>query len=93
MENPTIRGLEYYHNEMVVGFAALIAKNMRRQKKYKNIIDQDYLNNLSKAAPMRDFDKTGVPDAFLMDKSRWKKYITITFENDGSIPIEFQNGR
>ena len=45
MENPTIRGLEYYHNEMVVGFAALIAKNMRRQKKYKNIIDQDYLNN------------------------------------------------
>lgn len=34
-------------------------------KKYKDIIDQGYLNNLSKAAPMHDIGKIGVPDAVL----------------------------
>ena len=91
MENPTIHGLEYYHNEMVMGFATLIenkddstgghirrssayslliAKNMSKNKKYKNIITQDYLNNLSKAAPMHDVGKIGVPDAILQKPSR-----------------------
>lgn len=86
MENPAIHGLEYYHNEMVMGFATLIenkddntgghirrssayalliAKNMSRNRKYKNIINQDYLNNLNKAAPMHDIGKIGVPDAIL----------------------------
>ncbi|MGN0769036.1 MAG: HD-GYP domain-containing protein [Christensenellales bacterium] len=86
MENPAIHGLEYYHNEMVTGFATLIdnkddntgghirrssayalliAKNLSKYKKYKNIIDEDYLNNLSKAAPMHDIGKIGVPDAVL----------------------------
>ena len=84
MENPAIHALEYYHNEMVMGFATLvenkddntgghirrssayallIAKNMSKNKKYRNIIDKDYLNNLGKAAPMHDVGKIGVPDA------------------------------
>lgn len=91
MENPTIHGLEYYHNEMVMGFATLIdnkdddtgghirrssayalliANNMRKNKKYRNRIDQDYLNNLSKAAPMHDIGKIGVPDAILQKPGR-----------------------
>lgn len=91
MENPAIHGLEYYHNEMVMGFATLIdnkddntgghirrssayalliAKNLSKQKKYKNVIDQDYLNNLSKACPMHDIGKIGVPDAVLQKPGR-----------------------
>lgn len=91
MENPAIHGLEYYHNEMVMGFATLIdnkddntgghirrssayalliAKNMSKNKKYKNIIDQDYLNNLNKAAPMHDIGKIGIPDAILQKPGR-----------------------
>ena len=84
-------GLEYYHNEMVMGFATLvenkddntgghirrssayallIAKNMSKNKKYRNIIDKDYLNNLGKAAPMHDVGKIGVPDAVLQKPGR-----------------------
>ena len=91
MENPTIHGLEYYHSEMVMGFATLIenkddntgghirrtsayalliAKNMRRSKKYKNVITQDYLNHLCKAAPMHDIGKIGIPDAVLQKPGR-----------------------
>lgn len=91
MENPAIHGLEFYHNEMVMGFATLIenkddstgghirrssayalliSKNMRKNKKYKNIIDQDFINNLKKAAPMHDIGKIGIPDAILQKPGR-----------------------
>ena len=91
MENPAIHGLEYYHNEMVMGFATLIenkddntgghirrssayailiAKNMSKNRKYKNTINQDYLNRLKKAAPMHDIGKIGVPDAVLQKPGR-----------------------
>ncbi|MDY3917525.1 MAG: HD-GYP domain-containing protein [Candidatus Limivivens sp.] len=94
MENPSIHGLEYYHNEMVMGFATLIenkddntgghirrssayalliAKNMSKNKKYKNLINQDYLNNLNKAAPMHDIGKIGIPDAVLQKPGRLTK--------------------
>ena len=43
---------------------------MSKNKKYKNIITQDYLNNLSKAAPMHDVGKIGVPDAILQKPGR-----------------------
>ncbi|MGM9941918.1 MAG: HD-GYP domain-containing protein [Bulleidia sp.] len=86
MENPAIHGLEYYHNEMVMGFATLIenkddstgghirrtsayalliAENMSKNRKYRNIIDRDYLNSLNKATPMHDIGKIGIPDAVL----------------------------
>lgn len=91
MENPVIHGLEYYHDEMVMGFATLINKkddstgghirrssayallistNLSKNKKYKRIIDQDYLNNLRKAAPMHDIGKIGIPDAVLQKPGR-----------------------
>lgn len=43
---------------------------MSRNKKYKNIINQDYLNNLNKAAPMHDIGKIGIPDAFIQKPGR-----------------------
>lgn len=91
MENPTIHGLEYYHSEMVMGFATLvenkddntgghimrssayanlIAENLRKNKKYKNLITRDYLNNLKKSAPMHDVGKIGIPDAILQKKGK-----------------------
>ena len=91
MENPAIHGLEYYHHEMVMGFATLIEnkddntgghirrssayallilKNLRRNKKYRKMLDQDYVNNLMKAAPMHDVGKIGIPDAILQKPGR-----------------------
>lgn len=46
-------------------YANLIARNLRKNKKYKNIVTKDYINNLSKSAPMHDIGKIGIPDAIL----------------------------
>ena len=51
-------------------YANLIAKNMRKEKKYRNLITKDYLNNLVKAAPMHDIGKIGIPDAVLHKPGR-----------------------
>ncbi|MGN0963418.1 MAG: HD-GYP domain-containing protein [Clostridia bacterium] len=86
MENPSIYGLEHYHNEMIMGFAtlvenkdgntgghirrssayaSLIAENLRKNKKYRNVITKDFLNNLVQSAPMHDIGKIGISDAIL----------------------------
>lgn len=91
MENPSIKGLEYYQEEMVMGFATLvenkddstgghirrsseyaklIAENLMKKPKYKNIITRDYLNNLIQAAPMHDIGKIGIPDSILQKPGR-----------------------
>lgn len=46
-------------------YANLIAKNLRKNKKYKNVITKDYLNNLVQSAPMHDIGKIGISDAIL----------------------------
>ena len=46
-------------------YAVLIAKNLRKNKKYKNLITKDYLDNLAQSAPMHDVGKIGIPDAIL----------------------------
>ena len=86
MENPTIYGLEYYHSEMIMGFATLvenkdgntgghirrssayarlIAGNLKKNRKYRNIITRDYINHLIQSAPMHDVGKVGISDAIL----------------------------
>lgn len=86
MENPSIRGLEHYQHEMVMGFATLvenkddstgghirrssayavlIAKNLRKNAKYKDIVTRDFIDNLGQSAPMHDIGKIGIPDAIL----------------------------
>ena len=46
-------------------YASLIAHNLRKNKKYKNMITRDYLYNLAQSAPMHDIGKIGIPDAIL----------------------------
>lgn len=46
-------------------YAILIAKNLRKNKKYKNVITKDFLDNLVQSAPMHDVGKIGIPDAIL----------------------------
>lgn len=46
-------------------YAVLIAKNLRKNKKYRHIITRDYLNNLAQSAPMHDIGKIGIPDSIL----------------------------
>lgn len=51
-------------------YAVLIAKNLRKNKKYKSLITKDYLNNLEQSAPMHDIGKIGIPDAILQKPGR-----------------------
>lgn len=46
-------------------YAELIAKNLRKDKKYRNLLTKDFLNNLVQSAPMHDIGKIGIPDAIL----------------------------
>lgn len=46
-------------------YAVLIARNLRKNEKYKNLITKDYLDNLAQSAPMHDIGKIGIPDAIL----------------------------
>ena len=51
-------------------YAVLIAKSLRKNKKYKSLITKDYLNDLKQAAPMHDIGKIGIPDAILQKPGR-----------------------
>lgn len=46
-------------------YAVLIAKNLRKNEKYKNLITKDYIDNLEQSAQMHDIGKIGIPDAIL----------------------------
>ena len=46
-------------------YAFMIAKNLRKNKAYKNVITKDFLDNLVQSAPMHDIGKIGIPDAIL----------------------------
>ena len=46
-------------------YAVLIAKVLRKNQKYRDVITRDYLDNLAQSAPMHDIGKVGIPDAVL----------------------------
>ena len=51
-------------------YAVLIAKNLRKNVKYRNLITKDFLDNLAQSAPMHDIGKIGIPDAILQKPGR-----------------------
>ena len=46
-------------------YAVLIAKNLRKNEKYKHLMTKDFIDNLEQSAPMHDIGKIGIPDAIL----------------------------
>ena len=46
-------------------YALLITKNLSKNKKYRNQITKDYIDNMEQSAPMHDIGKIGIPDAIL----------------------------
>ena len=85
-ENPSIRKLTTYNENMVEGFATmvenrddntgghirrtkayvnLILHKMRHDEHYKDIVNKDYLINVSNAAPLHDLGKIATPDRIL----------------------------
>ena len=51
-------------------YAILLAKALRKNKKFADVITKDYLDNLAQSAPMHDIGKIGIPDAILQKPGR-----------------------
>lgn len=85
-ENPSMKKLTRYNEEMVEAFATfvenrdnntgghikrtrtyvnLMLHKMRYDKHYQDIVNKDYLINVSNAAPLHDIGKVATPDAIL----------------------------
>lgn len=90
-ENPAIKKLTVYNQEMVEGFATmvesrdnstgghikrtrayvdLILRQMRSDRRYREILNKDYLMDVSNAAPLHDIGKIATPDSILQKPGR-----------------------
>lgn len=58
------------HIRRTSAYAVLIAEELSKDPEYKNLITNDYMNNLRQAAPMHDIGKIAVPDAILQKPGR-----------------------
>ncbi len=77
-------------------YVQLIAEELRDEKKYREVLTKDYIDNLKKAAPMHDIGKISVPDAILQKPGKLtdEEYATMKLhaENGGRIIKEtFEN--
>ncbi len=54
-------------------YAELLAKELRREGKYRELLDKDYIENIRRSAPMHDIGKIAVPDAILQKPGQLTK--------------------
>ena len=58
------------HIERVTGICHLLTSNLRRRGKYTYLIDDDYIEKLTKVSPLHDIGKVGIPDCILLKPGR-----------------------
>lgn len=58
------------HVERVAVFCELLARHLRIIPRYKDYLNDDYINNLSKASPLHDIGKVGIPDDILLKQGK-----------------------
>jgi len=54
------------HIERIAIFCRMIAEKLRENPKYKGYINDTYIENIYKAAPLHDIGKVGIPDEILL---------------------------
>jgi len=54
------------HIERVALFCRILAEKLKENSKYKGYINDNYIDNLCKAAPLHDIGKVGIPDKILL---------------------------
>ncbi len=58
------------HLERVANFCVEIADALRGEAPYNRVIDEDFLHNIQRAAPLHDIGKVATPDAILLKPGR-----------------------
>jgi len=66
------------HLERARQYAAILAKELHKQSRYRDIVNQDFIKNLYDAAPLHDIGKVAIPDSILLKESKlthdeWEK--------------------
>jgi len=58
------------HIERTARYCRLIAEKLREAGKYKDLINDEYTENIEMAAPLHDIGKVGIPDSILLKPGR-----------------------
>lgn len=58
------------HIERTSELCRLMAMYLKEDKRYKDIIDNKYIENIYKASPLHDIGKVGIPDRILLKKGK-----------------------
>ncbi|MDR7870873.1 MAG: HD domain-containing protein [Tissierellaceae bacterium] len=58
------------HIERTAQLCRLMAICLREHTKYKDLIDDEYIENIYKASPLHDIGKVGIPDSILLKKGK-----------------------
>jgi len=88
------------HLERVSVFCELLA-NLRSIPKYRDYINDDYIDNLTKASPLHDIGKVGIPDEILLKPGKlteaefeiMKKHTTIGADTLKEVKKRYPNNK
>ncbi len=58
------------HLERTRYYALVLAKQLRKNKKYRKIVTNEFIKDLYDAAPLHDIGKVGIRDSILLKKSK-----------------------
>lgn len=58
------------HLERTRDYSIILAKQLRKNRKYKRIITNEFLEDLYDAAPLHDIGKVGIRDSNLLKESK-----------------------
>lgn len=59
-----------HHLERTRDYSIILAKQLRKTKKYKRIITNEFIEDLYDAAPLHDIGKVGIRDSILLKKGK-----------------------
>ncbi|MCP2597313.1 HD domain-containing protein, partial [Candidatus Aminicenantes bacterium AC-335-G13] len=73
------------HLERTRNYCVVLANQLRKNKKYRKIITDEFIEDLYEASPLHDIGKVGIPDAILLKEGKltreefeeMKKHVTI----------------
>lgn len=61
------------HLERLKEYSRLLAEGLRRTEKYKDLVDDEYIDMLVQSSPLHDIGKVGIPDDVLLKNGRLTK--------------------
>ena len=85
------------HLERVQKYCYILTKELSKREKYKDIIDDEFIENIVNASPLHDIGKVGIPDEILLKKGKhtpeefeiMKSHTTIGYETLQEVHFKF----